>query len=292
MDNPMRRANPNTSHGHPNGDFLKCLMDPKNYLARTPQSTTKTIVVKLFREITVTANASGNIAVLFMPQCIHTGTGIILPLAIQNAALYTNTATPETITGFVGSDFGKLINNTDFSGARCISANIKISPNVSLTTAKGKGLIAVLRITSSASNPTASSPYGTVLSALQQTSTIRDSNHVTFVEVAKMQSMVADWIPHEGSDLIDFPTAGFASAAQLVENHPNENVVVGIYTGLPANSEVNIQMVFNLELIPEGTNTGALYKVLADYSMERTQPILLLHDAMVKRNNLTYFETL
>jgi len=278
-----------------NSTYKQCLMDPKLYLARVPQSTSKTIIVKLVRNFTVTANSAGNAAFVFLPQAINdidrNGAGHS-PFLWQNAAAYTPNAA-ETTIGYTAIDVGSIINSA-FCGARAVSARIELMPNVSLTTAVGRGIIAMTKIKTSASkqfNPgtTSQTEYGN----LQLQSTILASPNASVCEVSKMQGLSANWIPHESIDLLDFPVINFNSLGSLATAHPSENIVFGLFTSLPANCTINVRTYTNVELLPDSTQAGSgLFPLVAEYTYEKSHPIQVLRDVYVNTRNFTHILTM
>ncbi len=275
------------SHAKANGSFFETLMDPKFKLARTPQSTTKTVVAKIVRNFTFTANTSGHVAFMFMPQAINdvnnaaTGT---CSFYVQNNASYTPTSA-ETTSGFSGINVGSIINNA-FTAGRVLSAHIELMPNVSLTTAVGRGIIAVSKVTTAAVSAGPGQSLATNYARLQLQDVMLASPYVSMCEVSKMQGLCADWLPHESTDLLDYPLINF-SGIDLSTRHPNENVVFGLFTGLPASAQVNVRTYINVELVPDSSNTNAgLFPLIAEFSPDRSQPLLQLRDAYVQKGNL------
>lgn len=287
-----------TSSAKQNGNYMDCLMDPLNCIARVPQSSSKTIIAKIVRQITVNANSSGNLAFLYFPQNIATSTSHIYPFWVQNIATYTDINVAETTVGFTSRAIGFTAPLNFFSGGRILSSYIKATPNVSLTTASGRGAICMTRVQAPAASTGSISGAGAAMtnlySGLQQATNIHDGQYVAVAEIAKLESLVGHWVPHEATDLLEFPKVGFITAAEWLENHPNENVIAGYFTGLPANCSISFQFVINQELIPDNNSatTGHLYSVLGEYSNDRSSPMLALRDCYVKTKNFCKIEAL
>jgi hypothetical protein len=286
----MERLNvqSNTSVIKAVGTFKDCLSQPKFYLARIPQAVSKTVVCKIVRNFTITANPAGNLAFIFVPQAINDVVNLngTSPFWLQNQIGYTPTTT-EVATGYTGFAVGSIINNA-FSSARCISACIELVPNVSLTTAVGRGVIAmskVLTVPLIRMGPTETSTVN--YSRLQLQDTMMASPYVSTCEVSKMQGLTANWLPHEAVDILDFPTINFSSSSDLANRHPSENFVYGLFTGLPASATVNVRTYTNVELIPDSSlSNSGLFPLIAEFSQERTAPLLALRDTYVQQGNM------
>jgi len=278
------------SHMRVSGNYYDCLCYPKFCLARTPQALAKTIVVKHVRNLTINANASGNVAFMFLPQAIPGASNQIHPLFIQNAATYTPSVI-ETTVGWVNVDVGAFASLSNFSGGRCLSAYIKLTPNLSMTTAQGRGLITCAKINfpSVAAAPTGGTPMTTNLANLTLQAVQLNSDHAAWANIVKLESLVGEWLPQEAADLLVFPVmnqSGITMAAQ----HPNENAIVGLFTGLPNLASINVEMVFNHEYITTSDLSTSLYPLLAEFSKERNSPIQTLGDVYRAKKTLVRVE--
>lgn len=278
------------SHTRANGSFRDCLMDPRSYLARVPQSTSKTIVAKIVRNFTLTANMAGNICFVFVPHAIC-DTSLVnsatSPFWYQNHSNYTPT-NAETTNGYIGFSVGSII-NAAFTSARAISASIELTPNVSVTSAMGRGIIAMTKVITQPARMAPGDTSAAAYSQLQLQDTMLSCPYVNTCEVSKMQGLLANWLPHEAVDLLDYPPINFNNSGDLAKYHPNENFVIGLFTGLPSSCSINVRTYTNIELIPNSAiSTAGLFPLIAEFSSERQQPILALRDVYVSTNNFCH----
>lgn len=289
-------SNPYRGHCVPQGTFRDCLFDPKNNLARIPQCTSKTVVCKIVKNFSVTASSTnGNLAFIFVPQAINdtvanaTGTSCFW---LQNAGTYTPTVT-ETTVGYVAQNVGSIINQS-FTAARCVSARIELTPNVSLTTAAGRGIIAMSKVRTANVSMSPTSPNSTTnYSQLQLQDTMLASPYVSICEVSKLQGLSANWVPHEAVDLLDFPLINFPNGGDLASRHPTENFVYGLFTGLPTSCSVNVRLYMNIELLPDSQmTTSGLFPLIAEFSKEKVSPLTVLRDVYVETPNFTHILTM
>lgn len=101
-----------------------------------------------------------------------------------------------------------------------------------------------------------------------------------------MQGLCCDWIPYEASDILDFPPLNFPLSSDLFSRHPNENVIHGGFSGLPANCSVNLQLIINVELVPDMSQVGVgLFGLITEMTKERVSPLEVLSEVYYERGN-------
>lgn len=289
LNNPKKIDNAEMIRGMAvaNSNFRACLENPKLFLARTPQSTSKTIVAKIVRNFTVTTNALGNCCFVFIPQAINDSSNIVgstSPFWFQNAATYTPTVI-ENVVGYVGVNVGSII-NASFSSARCLSARIELVPNLSLTSAVGRGIIAMSKFKTLPIIMSTVTSSTTNYQQLQLQDTMMACSNLALADLNKMQGLAANWVPHEGTDLLDYPAINFSQATDLQSRHPTENFVFGLFTGLPAATTINVRTWTNVELLPDSSlSTSGLFPLIAEYGKERNSPIEILRDVCIGTPN-------
>jgi len=273
-----------------NGNYEQCLMNPRNVLSRVSGGNCPTIAVQLARNITLTCNAGGHAAFIFVPQAINDGTnnaGGTSPLWWQNTVGYTPTA-PETVVGYTGIDVGSILNGSSFTGGRCVSAYIELTPNVSMTNAQGRIIIAAGVLTPVAILMNPGGVSTTNYSNMQRQDNMLANRMYTMAEVVKMQGVSADWIPNETNDILGFAKINFIGAADLRDRHPEERVIYGCLTGLPASASVNIKIIVNLELLPTNDGvTAGIFPILARQDTDTKDPIPILSKCALNKGNLT-----
>jgi len=274
-----------------NSTYYDCLMYPRSSLSRIPGGTSRSLVVKTITTFSLPVNVLGNAAFIYMPQCINDNTTIATSTSNffwQNAAAY-NGKTPEIITGYIGQNITTSI-PTGFSGARMVSANIRLTPNVSLTTATGQGIIALGKVKVNASSRLGPTDGGlvAVYSNLQDASNVLSSDSKAVCQVSRMQGIEGDWYPSESSDILNFPPINYTAGGALSSVHPNENCLYGIFQGIGNATTVNIEFVQNYELIPDMTVVG-LFGLMSEYATEKVDPLATLRNASLtkamNRNN-------
>lgn len=278
---PRNKGKTVSTNSHCHGTFESCLRDPKKYLARIPQSMSKSIIVKLVRSFQIQANTLGNIGFLFMPQILNdvsnnaTGTSPFWKLINNTWNGGTAIITPGD--GWLAHDVGSQI-NAAFSGARCISARIELCPNVSITNAIGRGMIAMTKIKTDKTLLMKPSDFaGPVYSNLQLSDVVMASPYVSVADISKMQGLSANWIAHEANDYLDYPGINFTTIGDVASRHPTENVIFGNFLGVGAGAFVNVKIYLNVELLPDSTIVGAgIFPSLAQYADEKIEPLSIV----------------
>lgn len=277
---------------HPMGTFKQCLMYPRTYLARTPRSTSKSVIVHYASNFNIVSNTSGNIGFVFLPFLINdtgsTSTGSS-PFWYENASSFNGSAA-EVTTGWTAALVNTPINQNSFTAARCISAYIEAVPNLSLTTSQGRGYIAM----SSTKLPNSvlmnnGSISGSVLSQLQLLTNIQKQDYYAQCYVSKMQGLSGHWIPYEATDLLDYPPINFVNIGEMAARHPQENVIFGQFTGMPASTSVTFNLRFNVELIVDNqSQSNGLFPLLGDLSKENVDPIKILAEVYRETPNFVF----
>ncbi len=287
----IRNVNTSVGNCKSNGTFYDCLMYPNIFLARIPQCTSKTIICKVVRNVTLTANTLGNLGFVFCPQAINDSNSVSTGtsnLWYCNAATYAPTVV-DTV-GYLGVNTGSPI-NPNFSGARCVSARIELMPNVSITSASGRGIISMSKVKTSTANRIGPSDAGagSTYQQLQLQDTMLAANNVSMCEVVKMQGLSANWIPYEMVDILDFPAINFTATTDLATRHPTENLIYGLFTGLPSGATINVKMFLNIELLPDSSSTSSgLFPLIAEYSMENKNANEVLRNVCLSTPNFTH----
>lgn len=258
-------------------------------LARVPKSSQKSVVAKIVRNFTITTNAAGYCSFIFLPHIINDSSNVTTstsPFWLCNATGAAANAT-DVVTGFTALNIGSIINPA-FSAGRAISAHIELIPNLSLTTAQGRGIIAMTTVKSIAGSPaldmkpgdTSASRYS--LLQLQETMLAAQNNAVCFVQ--KMEGLQSSWVPNETNDILGYPVINYnltPNANAYYNTHADENFIFGLFTGLPASSTINVATYTNIELITDSASTSGLFPLISEYCLEKADPISNLRDRYV-----------
>ena len=267
-----------------NGSYKETLMNPRDILSRIPRGAARSIVVKLISTQTLSTNASGNAAFMWFPQALNDSNGGgAAPFLWQNDTAYDG-VNAETTTGYKGMMLNLRVNNGVFASARAISGHIEIVPNVSITSAKGKIFTTVSRVKTATNHISTASSFAAMYSNCQILDTVLNTGRCKVADIVKMQSIAAQWIPHEVADVLNWPAFPVTQGSMLSTIHPNENVVYGIISGLGAVTTINIKTVLNVELLPDSASSNVgLFSLIADYCHESTDPTYVLQDVYKTR---------